>query len=743
MNQPFPLDSPSLAEFQQAVLTNFAGEFAKKFHLTGIYPYRKENGTILFIRVRLDKSGEPKFIRPLYFEHGQFVVREPNQAAGKILYGIYEASTHPDAVILVTEGEMKADAITRIGGGQFVGVTSGGAQSADKAIWEVLEGRTVHIWRDFDEAGRTYETNVAAKLSALGCNLQFVDVEALQLPVGGDVIDWLAARSKTTASPPSAEVLLSLPLLSMSQHHARQSEASAGFVISDLSSQAWPAIRPLPKKGLLPVMPFTMDLIPKALQPWIADIAVRMQCPPDYLAVVLFGVLGTIVGRRVGVRPKARDSWTVFANMWVMIVGRPATMKSPSTAEVMKPLVRLETIEYAKFVKAMQIYEGEKREYDDRSKGLSSQRKKQLAADPFAVVEGDDLVEPLRPVQRRFLVNDATPEILHEICIDNPQGLCVYRDELVSLIKTMDQVGHESERGLYLSGWNGDDPYVVDRCGRGRNLRAEAVNISVIGGTQPGPLSAYVREALVEGEKSDGFLQRFGMMVMPDIPEEWEYVDKYPDFGAIKRAFTLLENLARANPIDDWGATHAKDYKGDSDFDRPPFLRLSEVAQEMFVEWLTNLETLLRTDLQPAKESHFAKYRKLIPAIALLSHVADGGTGPINGVAMKRAIRWADYLMTHADRVYGMMGDTPVDRAEALLQHIQRGDFKAGTLTAKDVYSNDWSLLGSREEAQQAIDVLCTHGYLTSAPDQEQCGPGRPPAVRYLINPRVHDGTKH
>src|SRR5262249_60109033 len=48
--------------------------------------------------------------------------------------------------------------------------------------------------------------------------------------------------------------------------------------------RAWPEPKPLPN-GLTPVEAFSSDFLPDALMPWIEDIASRLQCPPDYVAV--------------------------------------------------------------------------------------------------------------------------------------------------------------------------------------------------------------------------------------------------------------------------------------------------------------------------------------------------------------------------------------------------------------------------------------------------------------------------
>jgi putative DNA primase/helicase len=57
-----------------------------------------------------------------------------------------------------------------------------------------------------------------------------------------------------------------------------------------------------------------------------------------------------------------------------------------------------------------------------------------------------------------------------------------------------------------------------------------------------------------------------------------------------------------------------------------PFLRFDDGAQEAFDAWRAGLERALRNgDNHPAWEAYLAKHRKLIPALALICHLADGG----------------------------------------------------------------------------------------------------------------------
>ncbi len=83
-----------------------------------------------------------------------------------------------------------------------------------------------------------------------------------------------------------------------------------------------PEPKPFPDE-LLPVEPFDFKMMPDTLAPWAKDIADRMQCQADYVAVTVMVVLGAIVGRKIGIMPKKRDDWVETPNFWAMLVGRP------------------------------------------------------------------------------------------------------------------------------------------------------------------------------------------------------------------------------------------------------------------------------------------------------------------------------------------------------------------------------------------------------------------------------------
>lgn len=99
---------------------------------------------------------------------------------------------------------------------------------------------------------------------------------------------------------------------------ARHGGAAAG------RAAPWPAPQPIPS-GLPPVPAFDGRLLPSALAPWVADIADRAQCPPDFVAIGALVAAAAVIGRQVAIRPKRADDWTVIPNLWGLAVGRPAS----------------------------------------------------------------------------------------------------------------------------------------------------------------------------------------------------------------------------------------------------------------------------------------------------------------------------------------------------------------------------------------------------------------------------------
>ena len=336
---------------------------------------------------------------------------------------------------------------------------------------------------------------------------------------------------------------------------------------------------------------------------------------------------------------------------------------------------------------------------------------------------------PSEPTPIRYRTNDATYEGLGELLISNPNGVLVERDELTSLLKHLDRDDQSVARGFYLSGWSGTQPYTFDRIIRGQR-HIKAVCISVLGNTQPARIIEYVRSANLGGTGGDGLIQRFGLMVWPDPPGEWRDIDEYPNSNARQRAWQTFERMAK---LDQGEAFRLGAEKGP--FDEVPYLRFEEAAREDFLVWRADLERRLRSgEMSPALEGHVAKYRKLVPSLALINHLADGGTGPVSCRALAKALAAAHYLESHARRVYGSASESELAAAKAILKRVRNGELQ-NCFTARDIHQRDWAHLTEREHVGAGLNLLVDLDYLATAIAGVRAQGGRP-KITYQINPR-------
>ena len=496
----------------------------------------------------------------------------------------------------------------------------------------------------------------------------------------------------------------------------------------------WPDPCPLPG-SLLAVDPFKLDLMPEKLRPWVADVTERMQCPADFAAVSLMAGVGSLIGRKVVIRPQAKNDWQETSNMWALLIGRPGVLKSPAMEEALRPLKRLSAKAEEEFTKARLEYEVAANVVKLRAQENIKKASKLLQKDSKANIS--DLLsfenQTPEPILRRYIANDTNVASLGVLLQQNPNGLMIFRDELVSLLDYLDQEENASERGFYLTAWSGNSSYTFDRIGRGLHLHIDGVCLSLLGSTQPGRISQYLSRAVRGGRGDDGLIQRFGLLVWPDITPAWTNVDRWPEKDARTDALKVFQNLEGL----DWHAIAAKrDCGADGDEDGLPYLRFGPEANDLFVGWRTDLEKRLRSgDLHPALESHLAKYRKLVPALALIGHLVDVGTGFVGLAELERALAWAKYLETHARRAYGSVTAVSAATAKAIIAKIRSGDLKS-EFRSYEVWRPGWSKLDDSEAVRSALGMLVDYDWLRVRKVETA---GRP-AFIYAVNPKILKG---
>ncbi|MEI6270443.1 MAG: DUF3987 domain-containing protein, partial [Methylococcaceae bacterium] len=209
-----------------------------------------------------------------------------------------------------------------------------------------------------------------------------------------------------------------------------------------------------------------------------------------------------------------------------------------------------------------------------------------------------------------------------------------------------------------------------------------------------------------------------------------------PNKAEKQRAFDIMKALAELDFIK-YGAI-----KGE--YDERPYFRFDDTGQEVFNNWLTDLQTIkIQQEENPLICEHFGKYRSLMPSLALIFHcidIADGkAEGNVSGKAARLAVDWCKYLETHARRIYAMV-ESPEHAAAVRLAGKIKTKSLPSPFTTHDVYHKGWHGLKDRQEVEAACEILLEESWLMMH-RKPRSTTGRPPAQVYYMNPKLFENA--
>ncbi|WNC69946.1 YfjI family protein [Thalassotalea nanhaiensis] len=490
-----------------------------------------------------------------------------------------------------------------------------------------------------------------------------------------------------------------------------------------ISENTSPSIEPRELPSSRPdVQPFDYDLLPKTIADFVRDTAARQQCPPDFIAVTALCGLSGVLGNKAYIYPKQNDNWKIIPNLWGTIVGRPSAMKSPAMKAALEPLKAIEKGYQELHEENLKLYEtdslvNELTLKEAKKKASAAIRKNdnnkanELIADANA-----QAIEP--PELQCIVVVDTTYEKLGVLLDQNPNGLLLTRDELPGLLSRLMKEEYQTERAFYLECFDGDGTYKFERITR-KSIVIEHCTLSLIGGIQPAKLAPLIRGA-VSGVSDDGLIQRLQLAVWPDDNKSWKWLDQRPDEMAYQQYDALFNALLNYKPLN---KVH----------------RYTPEAQQFFIEWMEELQHKARhEDTPPTMESYMLKLPKSISAIALIfelvgrvddSSVTEGDL-QIGTVATTMALDWADYLISHANRIFSSDVYRTVEAAKLILK--QRDKLK-DVFKCREIQQKGWTGLADSKTISDALDILVDYNHIVEVQTAPGTAGGRPSTSYYWV----------
>ncbi len=204
----------------------------------------------------------------------------------------------PEQVVIVVEGEKAKDAAHKAGLNALGTVTGANSTPGPEAL-EVARDRRVVLWPDNDDPGRAHMHRIGEALQGVAAKVLWFEWE--DAPPKGDAADHPAIVDDDPEG--------------LAELKRRLFEAAAWTQPPSREEEAWADPEPL-KEELPPVEELHAKLIPGPLRGWIFDVAARMDnAPPDFAAAAAVVEAGSLLGRKVGMRPKRHDDWTVVPNV--------------------------------------------------------------------------------------------------------------------------------------------------------------------------------------------------------------------------------------------------------------------------------------------------------------------------------------------------------------------------------------------------------------------------------------------
>jgi len=140
-----------------------------------------------------------------------------------------------------------------------------------------------------------------------------------------------------------------------------------------------------------------------------------------------------------------------------------------------------------------------------------------------------------------------------------------------------------------------------------------------------------------------------------------------------------------------------------------------------------------------------AKYRSLMPSLALIFHLIDrvSGTNDSKVVSLDaahRAAAWCSLLEANARRIYGLALNAEARLAKIILDRIRRGDINP-EFTARDIYRKQWAGLSKPSDVAEPLRILVEYGWLRSITIRPGDTGGRP-STFYLAHPSIIGGVR-
>lgn len=259
-----------------------------------------------------------------------------------------------------------------------------------------------------------------------------------------------------------------------------------------------------------------LDVFPAKLQDMVLTLARQENYSIEYTMASLIAAASTAIGNAIGIR--IRGGWISSPILYMILVGRPGMGKTPPLDFAFRPIRKHD----AKIIKRF------KADMESYNAMIEAQKGKKEEKVPL----------PPKPILKRTVISDFTPEALLRALDDNPRGVVVYVDEIMGMFNAVNQYNKGQLIEQLLTAFSGK-PLDVSRCSIPIPIHIEHPFINLVGTMQ----TTRVHELVDKGYKDNGLLDRI-IFVYPSSQEisDWQ-IDEDEASSTFDQYTTMWEEV--------------------------------------------------------------------------------------------------------------------------------------------------------------------------------------------------------
>ena len=494
----------------------------------------------------------------------------------------------------------------------------------------------------------------------------------------------------------------------------------------------WPDPLPIGPVADKPVFP--VDTLPPWLGDWVTALATALQCPVDLPAMLGLAVLALCAAKRY--KAHVIQGWDEPLNLYVAVALKPGESKSPAFAAAIRPVSRFVVEEHKRTVPEIRAAMARADVAAKRTDHLKTRAAKASAPEEYAkslalveeAVFEQGAIEV--PVPLRLVLDDVTAESLEAVLRQQGGRIALMSDEG----GPFELMGGRYSNGVpnidvYLKGHSGGN-ITTDRIGReGGTIHEPAITIGLA--VQPDVIAS-LRDK--KGFRGRGLLARF-LWAMPESLVGRRAPDAPPVPLEVSQAYeeAIASLLRRPTQRDETGEIKS----------RP--MDFSAAAYELVVGLKAKNEPKLGLagefeDVADWGNKLAGETVRLAGLLQLADHALESDAIAPLGVGtdpMRRALRITEYLVTHAQIAFDMMGADPVaGLARYVLAWIRRNGVTS--FTRREAYMPLRARFKQPAELDPPLDLLIEHEIIRRRPDPPRSGRGRLPSPTFDVNPQIH-----